>query len=275
MLTRASRAAAAATPRDGRRDWFDARASQLEASDPAAAEAAYRQAIALAPGYVDAYLNLGVLLCDAGRCDEAVAAVPTRRCEHCPDEALLHFNLGVALEDLERAERGAGALRGLPAARARASPTRTTTRRACTSCSATRRRRSATTASTGGCSGNPPPRGLTKVNADFLGRVAFGLTCETGGRRSNNTRRQTDDPHDDSARLGRPFVAGALAACGGGSALQERAQPLGQAEAMTVAMRVLSSAPQYVSGGDARIHVRAAPGQHDKLELWLNGSRTT
>src|SRR5688572_5383739 len=69
-------------------------------------------------------------------------------------------------------------------------------------------------------------------------------------------------------------VAGALAACGGGSALQERAQPQGQAEAKTVAVRVLSSAPQWVSGGDARIEVRAAPGLHDRLEIWINGSRT-
>ena len=38
---------------------------------------------------------------------------------------------------------------------------------------------------------------------------------------------------------------------------------------MTVRLRVLSSAPEYVSGGDARIEVRAAKGLHDKLELWL------
>ncbi|MBC7601634.1 MAG: hypothetical protein H7255_03105, partial [Ramlibacter sp.] len=41
--------------------------------------------------------------------------------------------------------------------------------------------------------------------------------------------------------------------------------------AMTVKLSVLSSAPQWVSGGDARIHVRAAPGQRDKLEFLLNG----
>ncbi len=34
---------------------------------------------------------------------------------------------------------------------------------------------------------------------------------------------------------------------------------------------MLSSAPQWVSGGDARIHVRAPRGQRDKIELWLNG----
>src|SRR2546425_7577284 len=41
--------------------------------------------------------------------------------------------------------------------------------------------------------------------------------------------------------------------------------------AMTVKLSVLSSPPQLVSGGDARIHVTAAPGLRDKLELWLDG----
>ena len=44
-------------------------------------------------------------------------------------------------------------------------------------------------------------------------------------------------------------------------------------EARDVKLRVLSSPAEYVSGGDARIEVRAAPGLHDKLELYLNGSR--
>lgn len=69
-----------------------------------------------------------------------------------------------------------------------------------------------------------------------------------------------------------------LAACGGGSADQSgptvtalRVTPADPA--MTVQLRVLSSPAQYVSGGDARIEVRAAEGLHDKLELWLNGQR--
>lgn len=41
----------------------------------------------------------------------------------------------------------------------------------------------------------------------------------------------------------------------------------------SVRLSVLSSPPQWVSGGDARIHVRAAPGLRDKLELRLNGQR--
>jgi hypothetical protein len=76
-----------------------------------------------------------------------------------------------------------------------------------------------------------------------------------------------------------------LSACGGGGsadslALDQRAAPLARAgnpgldgPAMTARLRVLSSPAQFVSGGDARIHVTAAPGQRDKLELWLNGQR--
>ena len=73
----------------------------LEGSDPAHAERAYAQAIAQQPGYLDATLNLSVLLCDAGRAGEA-AACCRAALEHHPDEPLLHFNLGVALEDLGR-----------------------------------------------------------------------------------------------------------------------------------------------------------------------------
>jgi hypothetical protein len=40
-----------------------------------------------------------------------------------------------------------------------------------------------------------------------------------------------------------------------------------------VELRIVSSPPEYVSGGDARIEVIAAPGLHDKLEWFLNGHR--
>jgi tetratricopeptide (TPR) repeat protein len=56
----------------------------LESTDPAGAEAAYRAAIAAAPDHVDAYVNLGALLCDLQRYEEAVQlheyALP--RCPH-------------------------------------------------------------------------------------------------------------------------------------------------------------------------------------------------
>lgn len=101
-----------------------------------------------------------------------------------------------------------------------------------------------------------------------------------------------------------PFVAACsaallLAACGGGrdSAPAAAADPKAAATAgaqaagrggdhgdddddhdrghdrhgQRVRLSVLSSPPQWVSGGDARIHVRAAPGLRDKLELRLNG----
>ncbi len=73
----------------------------LEATDPAQAEAAYRQALALAPDYVDAYLNLGVLLCELQRVDEAVELYD-RAFVNCAESALLHFNCAIALEDLGR-----------------------------------------------------------------------------------------------------------------------------------------------------------------------------
>ncbi len=73
----------------------------LEQSDPAAAEAAYRQAIALAPDYEAAYLNLGALLSEAGRFAE-LAALSDEALAHCPASPLLHFNRGVALDHLER-----------------------------------------------------------------------------------------------------------------------------------------------------------------------------
>ncbi len=79
-----------------------ARGEQLEATDPGAAEHAYRRALALDPDHTDAYLNLGALLCESDRGGEAVklydAAIRRR-----PGEALLHFNRAVALEDQGRA----------------------------------------------------------------------------------------------------------------------------------------------------------------------------
>ena len=41
--------------------------------------------------------------------------------------------------------------------------------------------------------------------------------------------------------------------------------------AKPVELRVLSSPAEFVSGGDARIEVQAAPGLHDKIRLFLNG----
>lgn len=80
--------------------WFE-RGVALEATDPAGAEAAYRQVLVLAPDRAEAYLNLGALWSEAGRFAE-LAELSEQAVAHCPDEALVHFNRGVALDHLER-----------------------------------------------------------------------------------------------------------------------------------------------------------------------------
>jgi tetratricopeptide (TPR) repeat protein len=82
-------------------EWF-ARGEAREDGDKVAAEKAYRKALALDPAHADSYLNLGALLCESGRCAEAVSLYD-KALEHTPGEALLHFNQAVALEDLGRA----------------------------------------------------------------------------------------------------------------------------------------------------------------------------
>ena len=67
-------------------------------------------ALALNPGHAEAYLNLGALLCEGKRCEEAVALFDEAVRRH-PNEALLHFNRAVALEDQGRDARCAGQLR--------------------------------------------------------------------------------------------------------------------------------------------------------------------
>ncbi len=73
----------------------------LESSDKAAAEAAYRRALERDPGYANAFINLGALLCEAERCGEAVVLYD-EAIRRCPDHALLYFNRAIALEDQGR-----------------------------------------------------------------------------------------------------------------------------------------------------------------------------
>jgi tetratricopeptide (TPR) repeat protein len=87
---------------DDAQSWFE-RGESLEADDVAGAEAAYREALRLAPDHADAYLNLGAMLCEAGRCDEAVALYD-EALAHCPQVATVHFNRAIALEDQGRFE---------------------------------------------------------------------------------------------------------------------------------------------------------------------------
>ncbi|MDQ0142082.1 tetratricopeptide repeat protein [Cupriavidus necator] len=70
----------------------------LEAVDVRRAEAAYRRAVSLHPGMLDAYLHLGCVLADQQRLGEAITLYEAALAV-LPDEPALHFNLGVALED--------------------------------------------------------------------------------------------------------------------------------------------------------------------------------
>jgi len=74
----------------------------LEATDPDAAAAAYRRALAGRPDLADAHNNLGRLVHEAG---ELAAAEGHYRLALCaaPEVALYWFNLGVVLEDQRRA----------------------------------------------------------------------------------------------------------------------------------------------------------------------------
>ena len=78
-----------------------AHARELEASDPAAAERAYRDAIASGVDAADASLNLGALLYEAHRFDEALA-VFEQGLARTPREPRLHYNRALTLEDLQR-----------------------------------------------------------------------------------------------------------------------------------------------------------------------------
>ncbi|KWT69015.1 MULTISPECIES: tetratricopeptide repeat protein [unclassified Variovorax] len=78
-----------------------AHAEALEDTDPAQAEAAYRAVIAAAPDHIDAYVNLGALLCDQQRYEDA-AQLHESALPRCPASALLFFNYAIALEELGR-----------------------------------------------------------------------------------------------------------------------------------------------------------------------------
>ena len=97
-------------------DWYE-RALALEDKDPEAALEAYRQAVAADPKHVDAHLNRGWLLHEAGRLEEAERAY-REGIAACGDDAMLLFNLGVLLAELGRKDEAAAsyeaALRARP-----------------------------------------------------------------------------------------------------------------------------------------------------------------
>jgi len=82
------------------RDWFE-QALALEDEDAEAALRAYHQALEADPELLDAHLNRGRLLHEAGRLGEAEEAY-TDAITACGAEPLLLFNLGVLLEDMGR-----------------------------------------------------------------------------------------------------------------------------------------------------------------------------
>jgi tetratricopeptide (TPR) repeat protein len=86
-------------------DWFD-RGIELEETDPQAALQAYGEAIAADAKLVDAHVNRGWLLHEAGRLVEAEAAYRAA-ISACGGEALLLYNLGVLLVDMERKKEAA------------------------------------------------------------------------------------------------------------------------------------------------------------------------
>ena len=76
-------------------------ACRLEDEAPDQACAQYRRAIECDPAHLSAYLNLGCLLHDLKRLDEA-QAVYEQGLAACADKSVLWFNLGVLREDLGR-----------------------------------------------------------------------------------------------------------------------------------------------------------------------------
>lgn len=86
------------------------RAQDLEAADPVQAERAYRAILDAHPGHVDARVNLGAMLCEQGRCREAVELFDAAAAVGVSD-ALLSFNHAIALEDVGDVARSADAYR--------------------------------------------------------------------------------------------------------------------------------------------------------------------
>lgn len=83
-------------------DWFD-KGLQLEDADAKAAQVAYERAVELEPTFCAAWINLGRLLHQ--RHDENQAEIVYRRAlQECGSDPILLFNLGVVLEDLGKVD---------------------------------------------------------------------------------------------------------------------------------------------------------------------------
>jgi tetratricopeptide (TPR) repeat protein len=84
-------------------DWFE-KAYALENDDAAAAREAYQRAIAADPTHLSAHINLGRLLHEAGRLEEA-ECLYRQALAACGNDALLWYNLGVLLTDRDRKQQ--------------------------------------------------------------------------------------------------------------------------------------------------------------------------
>jgi predicted Zn-dependent protease len=89
-----------AEPPAAAEDWFE-RGIALENGDPDAAVEAYEQAVAAEPAHLDAHINLGRLLHEAGRFAKAERVYRDAIKANGADSVLL-YNLGVLLEDMNR-----------------------------------------------------------------------------------------------------------------------------------------------------------------------------
>ncbi len=97
-------------------DWFE-RAVALEPVDAQGAIKAYERGLAADPAHIDARINLGRLLHEAGRLARA-ERVYREAIEAGGDDPVLLYNLGVVLDDMDRTPEAIGAyqaaLRGDP-----------------------------------------------------------------------------------------------------------------------------------------------------------------
>ncbi len=81
------------------RDWFEY-GMLLEQDDPNGSRKAYERALEIDPSLVDGYLNLGRLVHEGGD-PRGAAAFYIEALRRGGDEALTHYNIAVAYEDLE------------------------------------------------------------------------------------------------------------------------------------------------------------------------------